>query len=69
MSDAFSFAAGKFASEGPRSAAFSDAADRLGRVASIVKDQQLAAHPVRRAPAGERSLSSPAPKKPGRGNT
>jgi hypothetical protein len=60
MSDAFSFAAGKLASEGPRSAAFSDAADRLGRVASIVKDQQLArTQSGVRAPESEAYVSSP----------
>ncbi|GEM_PF-1522688 len=60
MSDAFNVASGKFASEGPRSAAFSDAADRLGRVASIVKDQQLArTQSGVRAPENEAYVSSP----------
>lgn len=55
MSDPF-----KVASEGPRSPAFSDAADRLGRVASIVKDQQLArTRSGHRAPESEAYVSSP----------
>jgi len=54
MSDPFKFA------ENPRSAALADAADRLGRVASIVKDQQLARTQsgVRR-PESEVYVSSP----------
>lgn len=54
MSDPFKFA------ENPRSAALADAADRLGRVASIVKDQQLARTQsgVRR-PESEAYVSSP----------
>ena len=60
MSDPFKLASGKFASEGPRSAAFTDAADRLGRVASIVKDQQLArTRSGQRAPESEVYVSSP----------
>ena len=54
MSDPFKFA------ENPKSAALADAADRLGRVASIVKDQQLARTQsgVRR-PESEAYVSSP----------
>jgi hypothetical protein len=61
MSGALKFAApGKFASEGPRSPAFADAADRLGRAASIIKDQQLArTQSGARAPESEVYVSSP----------
>ena len=54
MSDPFKFA------ENPRSAALADAADRLGRVASIVKDQQLArTQSGMRRPESEVYVSSP----------
>jgi hypothetical protein len=65
MSDALKFApgkfdSGKFASDGPRSPAFADAADRLGRAASIIKDQQLArTRTENRAPESEVYVSSP----------
>jgi hypothetical protein len=54
MSDPFKFA------ENPRSAALADAADRLGRVASVVKDQQLArTQSGARRPESEAYVSSP----------
>jgi len=65
MSDALKFApgkfdSGKFASDGPRSPAFADAADRLGRAASIIKDQQLArTRTENRTPESEVYVSSP----------
>jgi hypothetical protein len=60
MSDPFKAAYGKFDSVSPRSPAFADAADRLGRVASIVKDQQLArTRSGQRAPESEAYVSSP----------